>query len=87
LNKGAKTLNNILVHFTHKDFSRIMDNLTASVVSWSEFLATDPEVRVRFPAIPDFLRGSGSGTGPTQPLEYTLRSYLEEKVAAPVYKT
>jgi hypothetical protein len=29
--------------------------LTASVVYWSEFLATDPEVRVRFPAPPDFL--------------------------------
>jgi hypothetical protein len=26
----------------------------ASVVWWSEFLATDPEVRVRFPALPDF---------------------------------
>jgi hypothetical protein len=37
------------------------------VVQWSEFLATDPEVRVRFPALPDFLRSSGSGTGPTQP--------------------
>jgi hypothetical protein len=34
---------------------------------WSEFLATDPEVRVRFPALPDFLRSSGSGTGSTQP--------------------
>jgi hypothetical protein len=42
-------------------------NLTVSVVSWSEFLATVLEVRVRFPAIPDF-----------------LRSYLKEKVAAPV---
>jgi hypothetical protein len=26
--------------------------------------------RVRFPALPDFLRGSGSGTGSTQPREY-----------------
>jgi hypothetical protein len=25
---------------------------TASVVYWSEFLATDPEARVRFPALP-----------------------------------
>jgi hypothetical protein len=30
----------------------------------SEFLATDPEVRVRFPTLPDFLRSSGSGRGP-----------------------
>jgi hypothetical protein len=33
-------------------------------------LATDPEVRVRFPALRDFLRSSGSGTGSTQPREY-----------------
>jgi hypothetical protein len=32
---------------------------------WPEFLATDPEVRVRFLALPDFLRSSGSGTGST----------------------
>jgi hypothetical protein len=30
-------------------------------------MATDPEVRVRFPALPDFLRSSGSGTGSTLP--------------------
>jgi hypothetical protein len=35
---------------------------TASVVKWSEFLATDQEVRFRFLALPDFLRSSGSGT-------------------------
>jgi hypothetical protein len=34
------------------------------------FLATDPGVRVRFPALPDFLRISRSGTGSTQPREY-----------------
>jgi hypothetical protein len=43
---------------------------TASVVQWSEFLATDPEVRVRFPALPDILTSSGFGTGSTQPCEY-----------------
>jgi hypothetical protein len=26
--------------------------------------------RIRFPALPDFLRSSGSGTGSTQPREY-----------------
>jgi hypothetical protein len=36
----------------------------------SEFLATDPEVRVSFPVLPDFLRSSGSGMGSTQPREY-----------------
>jgi hypothetical protein len=35
-----------------------------------EFLATDPEIRFRFSALPDFLRSSGSGTGSTQPREY-----------------
>jgi hypothetical protein len=35
-----------------------------------EFLATNPEVRVRSPPLPDFLRSSESGTGSTQPLEY-----------------
>jgi hypothetical protein len=40
------------------------------VVWWSEFLATDPEVQVRFPVLPDFfLRSSGSGTGSTLPHE------------------
>jgi hypothetical protein len=46
--------------------------MTASVVSWSEFLATDPEARVRYTELPDFLRSSGSGT---------------EKVAARIQKT
>jgi hypothetical protein len=32
--------------------------------SGQEFLAADIEVRVRFPALPDFLLSSGSGTGP-----------------------
>jgi hypothetical protein len=30
----------------------------------------NPEVRVRLPALPDFLRSSRSGTGSTQPREY-----------------
>jgi hypothetical protein len=38
--------------------------------SGQEFLATDPEVRIRFPALPDFLRSSGSGTGSTHPRQY-----------------
>jgi hypothetical protein len=41
------------------------------------------EVRVRFPALPDFLRRSGPATGSAQTREWNwLRSYLEEKVAA-----
>jgi hypothetical protein len=45
-------------------------SMNASVVQWSEFLATDPEARVLFPALSDSLRSSGSGTGSTQPREY-----------------
>jgi hypothetical protein len=56
------------------------------VVWWSEFLATDPEVRVRFPALPGFLRSSGSGTEPTQPREYNWGATWKNKVAAPVKK-
>jgi hypothetical protein len=48
------------------------------VVYWSEFLATDPEDRVLFPALPDFLRSSGSGTGSTEPRE-TTEELLERK--------
>jgi hypothetical protein len=52
---------------------------TASVVWWVEFLATDPEFRVRFPALPDFLRSSGSGTESTEPREYTWGATWKEK--------
>jgi hypothetical protein len=55
---------------------------TASVVKRSEFLATDPEIRVRFPKLPEFLRSSESGTASTQPREYYY--YFGEKVEAPV---
>jgi hypothetical protein len=51
--------------------------MTASVVKWSDFLATDPDVRVLFQALPDFLGSSGSGTASTQPREYN--SILERK--------
>jgi hypothetical protein len=34
--------------------------------SWLQIL----RYRVRFPALPDFLRNSGSGTGSTQPRQY-----------------
>jgi hypothetical protein len=42
-----------------------------SSVPPQEFKVTDPEVRVRFPALPHFLRSSGSGTRSNQPREYT----------------
>jgi hypothetical protein len=50
-----------------------------SVVYWSGFLATDPEVRVRFPGLPDFLRSNGSGTGSAQPREYNWGATWKKK--------
>jgi hypothetical protein len=49
------------------------------VVLWSEFPATDLEVRVRFPAIPDFPSSSGSGTGSNQPREYNSGATWKKK--------
>jgi hypothetical protein len=50
-------------------FSNLVGNRLCGLVV--EFLATDPEVGVRFPALSHFLRSSGSGTGSTQPREYS----------------
>jgi type IV secretory pathway VirB3-like protein len=36
----------------------------------SQIFSVDPEARVRFPALPDSLRSSGSGKGSIQPREY-----------------
>jgi hypothetical protein len=52
------------------DSLRSSGSETNSVVYWSEFLATDLEVWVLFQAL-CFLRSSGSGTGSTQPSEYS----------------
>jgi hypothetical protein len=46
---------------------------------WSEFLATDPEVLVWFPELPDFLRSSGSVTESTQPREYNRGAIWKKK--------
>jgi hypothetical protein len=46
--------------------------------SGQEFLATDPKVRVRFPALPDFVKSSGSGTGPIS-LMSTTEELLERE--------
>jgi hypothetical protein len=42
------------------------------------------EVGVQFPELPGFLGSMLSGKESTQSREYELRSYLKEKVAAPV---
>jgi hypothetical protein len=56
--------------------------LTAPVVQWSEFLATDPEVRVRFPALPE-KKVVGLERAPLS-LVSTTEELLDRKVAAPV---
>jgi hypothetical protein len=55
---------------------------TASVVQWSEFLPTDLEARVRFPALPK-KKVVGLERGPLS-LVSTTEVLLDRKVAAPV---
>jgi hypothetical protein len=57
-------------------------SFAASVVYWSEFLATDPEVRVRFPALPG-KNVVGLELGPLN-LVSTTEELLYRKVAVPV---
>jgi hypothetical protein len=45
----------------------------------SGFLVTDPEVRLRFPSLPDSMRNRGSGTGSTQPHEYNWGATWKRK--------
>jgi hypothetical protein len=45
-------------------------NMESLLLNASEFLVTDAEDRVRFSALQDFVRSSGSGTGSIQPREY-----------------
>jgi hypothetical protein len=44
-----------------------------------ENMSVDPELRVRFRALPDILRSSGSGTGSTQPREYNWEATWKNK--------
>jgi hypothetical protein len=55
-------------------------NLRERILIWdrrSKFLGTDPKVRVRFPALLDFL-SSVFGTGSTQPREYNWGATWKE---------
>jgi hypothetical protein len=54
------------------------------VVQWSEFSATDPEARVRFPALLE-KKVLGLERGPLS-LVSTTEKLLDRKVAAPVWK-
>jgi hypothetical protein len=57
------------------------DITTASVAKWSEFLATDPDARVRFPVLPE--KSSGLERSPLRLLSTTVE-LLYRKVTAPV---
>jgi hypothetical protein len=58
------------------------DRLCGLVVEWSEFLATDSEARVRFPALPK-KKVVGLERGPLS-IVSTTEQLLDRKVAAPV---
>jgi hypothetical protein len=59
------------LNFTHRIFQNLFSPVIFRVtLPIAEFLATDPEVRIRFPALLDFLRSSDSGTGSIQPRDY-----------------
>jgi hypothetical protein len=53
--------------------------MTASVVYWSEFLATDPEDRDRFPSLLDLAK-SGLERGPLS-LVSTIEKLLGRKIS------
>jgi hypothetical protein len=63
----------------HSEFCNVCGCWTASVVEWSKFLATDPEARVRFPALPE-----KKVVGLKRGLVSTTEELLDRKVAAPV---
>jgi hypothetical protein len=63
-------------------FNDAVSIMTASVVQWSEFLATDPEARVRFPALPE--KKTVGLKRSALSLVSTTEELLDRKVAAPV---
>jgi hypothetical protein len=57
------------------EFTGIWWNCLLQLYSWLQIQRS----RVRFPALSDFLRSSGSGTGSTQPREYNWGATWMEK--------
>jgi hypothetical protein len=76
-NKKKKLAARIKRYIRRNLFSPYGWLLTASSgqSSWLQIKSS----RVRFPALPDFLRRSGSGTGSTQPREDNLEGNWMEK--------
>jgi hypothetical protein len=69
-NLGANPFSNFLI---------LIPGRTARVVKWSEFLATDPEARLRFPALPE-KKVVGLERGPLS-LVSTTEELLDRKAA------
>jgi hypothetical protein len=74
-NKDVCTTHQLyMCHFGTLEFIQVSiplrDRLCGLVVRVPVYRSKGPEVRVRFPALPNFLRSTGSGTGATQPREY-----------------
>jgi hypothetical protein len=64
----------------HLQINEVYLKCIVPVVYWSEFLATDPEARVRFPALSD-KKVVGLERGPLS-LVSTTEELLDRKVAA-----
>jgi hypothetical protein len=58
--------------------------MSAFVVYWSEFLATDPEALVPFSVLPDFSEVVGLERGPLSLVSTTEELLGKKKVAAAV---
>jgi hypothetical protein len=53
LPSATRSLNHYTIFLGHFISGLGETRRIASVIQWSEFLATDPDPRVRFPALPD----------------------------------
>jgi hypothetical protein len=57
---------NTQIYFIKRSIMKLLNLWSSDQTSWLQILRS----WVPFPALPDFLRSSGSGTGSTQPREY-----------------
>jgi hypothetical protein len=83
--RDAGSSQTIATHFTH--FTKTLNKKISTLFFIRpEFLATDPEARVRFPALTDFLekkkKKNSSGSGGPLSLVSTTEKLLDRKVAA-----
>jgi hypothetical protein len=77
MSRKADTLHDKILYFEMNTFKTCI-----RCGLWSEFLATDPEARFRFPALPE-KKVVGLERGPLS-LVSTTKELLDRKAAAPV---